>query len=145
MKKRYIWIFACIIFTWFIFGRSLQDAADSSAESSVLAEIYSRIYEFIFSEIPENPVGVVRKFAHVAEYAIHGMLLCGVFSTFKGGVKGNISNIMFFGLLTACTDEFVQLSSQGRAGLVTDIFIDFSGTLSGIIIIFIFCNLNKQK
>lgn len=145
LKKRYIWIFACVLFTWFIFGRSLKDAVDSSAESSVFAEIYSYIYKFLFSESPENPVEVVRKLAHVAEYAIHGILLCNVFSTFKGKIKGNISYIMFFGLLTACTDEFIQLSSYGRAGLVTDIFIDFAGTLTGIIIILIFCNLNKQK
>ena len=147
MKKRYVWIFLCILFTWFIFARSLKNAGISSAESSVFADVYSFIFEFLFSRSPKNPVATVRKLAHVTEYAIHGILLSGVFATFKGKIKGNISYIMFFGLFTACIDEFVQLSSYGRAALVTDIFIDFSGTLFGIIISLIFvkisCNLNK--
>ena len=149
MKKRYIRIFTCILFTWFIFARSLKNAGDSSAESSVFAQIYMFIYEFLFSGTPKNPVETVRKLAHMAEYAVQGILLCGVFSTFEGKIKGNISYIMFFGLFTACIDEFIQLWSYGRAGLVTDIFIDFSGTLMGIvaslILCRIICNLNKQK
>ena len=145
LKKRYIWIFACVLFTWFIFARSLKDAGGSSAESSLFASIYSYIYKLIFSEIPKNPVATVRKLAHIAEYAIQGMLLCGVFSTFKEKVKGNVSYILFFGLFTACMDEFIQLYTYGRAGLVADIFIDFTGTLAGIIIFLFFSNLIKRK
>ncbi len=133
----------------FIFARSMKDAADSSAESSVFVNIYLYIYNFLFSSVPKNPVATVRKLAHVAEFAIQGMLLCGVFSTFEDRIKGNISNILFLGLLTACTDEFLQLFSEGRAGLVIDIFIDFGGTVLGLLIslicVKIFCNLNKQK
>lgn len=139
----------CSIFTWYIFAHSLKNAGASSAESSIFAEIYSYIYEFLFSSSPKNPVGTVRKLAHIAEYGVQGILLCQVFSTFKGKIKNNLSYIMFLGLFTACIDEFIQLWSQGRAGLVTDIFIDFSGTLIGIvaslIISKIICNLNKQK
>ncbi len=149
LKKRYMWISLCILFTMFIFARSMKDAADSSAESSVFVNIYLYIYNFLFSRTPENPVATVRKLAHVAEYTIQGILLCGVFSTFKEKIKGNVSYIMFLGLLTACVDEFLQLFSEGRAGLVTDIFIDFGGTLLGLLISLtftkIFCNLNKQK
>ena len=79
-----------MLFTWFIFARSLKNAGDSSAESSVFAQVYTFIYEFLFSGSPKNPVETVRKLAHMAEYAVQGMLLSGVFSTFKEGIKGNV-------------------------------------------------------
>lgn len=149
MKKRYVWIFLSVLFTMLIFARSMKNAADSSAESSIFVNIYLYIYNLLFSKTPENPVGTVRKLAHVAEFAIQGVLLCGVFSTFKHKIMGNIFSIMFLGLLTACVDEFLQLFSDGRAGLVTDIFIDFGGTLIGILISLLFvkiiCNLSKQN
>ena len=44
--------------------------------------------------------------------------------------------IMFFGLLTACTDELLQHFVSGRADLVIDIWIDFSGGLIAVLLCF---------
>ena len=38
------------------------------------------------------------------------------------------------GLLTALTDETVQLFVPGRSGQVTDIWIDFSGVMTGLMV-----------
>ena len=37
------------------------------------------------------------------------------------------------GLLTALTDETIQLFVPGRSGQVTDIWIDFSGVMTGLL------------
>ncbi len=71
---------------------------------------------------------IVRKAAHIAEFLVQAMLVAGSFS---GKYRKRIVYILFFGLLTACTDEYIQLFSDGRAGLIGDIFIDFSGTAMG--------------
>ena len=77
---------------------------------------------------------VVRKAAHVIEYMIQSCALCAMFNTFGGKIKKHIPWILFLGLFTACFDEALQLSMKGRGSLVSDIFIDFSGTLFGILI-----------
>ena len=38
------------------------------------------------------------------------------------------------GLLAAMTDESIQLLSPGRASMVTDVWIDFAGVVTGITI-----------
>ena len=37
-------------------------------------------------------------------------------------------------LLTALTDETIQLFVPGRSGQVTDVWIDFSGVLTGLVV-----------
>ena len=43
----------------------------------------------------------------------------------------------FAGLLTALTDETLQLFSPGRSAHVTDVWIDFAGCVSGVMLILI--------
>ena len=38
------------------------------------------------------------------------------------------------GLLTALTDETIQLFVPGRSSQVTDVWIDFSGVMTGLIV-----------
>ena len=41
---------------------------------------------------------------------------------------------LLIGLLTAVIDENIQLYSIGRSGQVTDVLLDFSGTIAGVVI-----------
>ncbi len=45
----------------------------------------------------------------------------------------HVSWPMLGGLLTALTDETIQLFVPGRSGQVTDVWIDFSGVLTGLL------------
>ena len=51
---------------------------------------------------------------------------------------------MLGGLLTALTDETIQLFVPGRSGQVTDIWIDFSGVMTGLLVGFILLGLVRM-
>ena len=149
MKKRYSFLFALMAFTLFIFMRSLKNAEDSSDESRLIVRIIVDIIERFTQNPPtdlrEIVTVIVRKCAHIAEYAIHSMLAYGLFSTFDGAIRKHIPSVMFLGLFTACVDEAIQLSSVGRAGMIEDVFIDFGGTLFGICICVLVSIYNRRK
>ncbi len=52
---------------------------------------------------------------------------------------------MFCGLATAVCDETIQLNVEGRAGMITDVLLDFSGVIFGtLIMLFIFLIYKKR-
>ena len=116
--------------TTFIFWNSAQPAVESANSSGRIVGLLSILLGRIgiYADYDMMQV-IVRKAAHIAEFCLHAFLIAGGFS---GKYKNRIIYILFFGLLTACTDEYIQLFSDGRAGLIGDIFIDFCGTLSGV-------------
>ena len=129
MKKRYIYIILTILMTAFIFWNSSKPAVESTKDSNVFVSYFFTLLAR-FGVKPDYSLmdTVVRKTAHVAEFALHAALLAGCFG---GRMKKRLIYIFFFGLMTACVDEYIQLFPEGRAGLVSDIFIDFTGTLFG--------------
>ena len=132
VKRRLPFIIATILATLFIFNNSLQSAAVSSESSGRLVAILQSILSWLgVAHSYDSMVVFVRKTAHVAEFTLHGILLA---NCFEMQYKRRVIYILFFGLLTACTDEYIQLYSLGRAGLVPDIFIDFVGTIIGMLI-----------
>ncbi len=133
MRRRIPFIIATALATLFIFNNSLQSAEISSGESGVIVEFIEGILSGIGIDIQRGAlVTFVRKSAHIAEFTLHGILLA---NCFEMQYKKRVIYILFFGLLTACIDEYIQLFSPGRAGLVQDIFIDFLGTVIGMLIV----------
>ena len=149
MKKKYIWLTLWVLFTIFIFSRSLKPAPASAQESfGISSWITSIVQKFInmpYDELLNLCTYIVRKGAHVAEFAIQSCLICGFFNCSKGKMQKNISWILFLGLFTACTDEAIQLFVEGRAGMVFDVFIDFTGTIAGLALSVIFSGITTVK
>lgn len=149
MKKRNIWLGLLILFTIFIFSRSLKSAEESSIESSWIVMLSVKFVKLIFSQVPDNinqiMTFIVRKTAHAAEYFVDGCLLCGFFSTFKNKVKGNVPWILLIGLFTACTDELLQSFPPGRSPEVRDVFVDFAGIVCALILCVIVSRLKNKK
>lgn len=131
MKKRLPFIISSIIVTIFIFNNSLQSAEASLEDSGFLTALLAKIFEAlnIFAE-DGTIIFIVRKAAHIFEFALQASLISFCFC---GKYKKRIIYILFLGLLTACTDEYLQLYSPGRAGMVSDIFMDFAGTVLGML------------
>ena len=143
MKKRTLYIIAAVAATAFIFANSLKTAAVSDASSNTVIEYLECILTFLNIKIPpEKLVFPIRKAAHFTEFFIQGALLTGCF---KGKYQGRIINILFFGLLTACTDEFIQSFVPGRGSLVSDVFIDFAGTCTATLFMGLFKMRRKKK
>jgi len=85
---------------------------------------------FALSAIPDLGTGlggwdlVLRKLAHVAEYAVLGALL--VRATGRSGLA------LALGVLYATSDEIHQTFVDGRAGRPLDVLIDTAGLACGI-------------
>ena len=86
----------------------------------------------------------VRKAAHFCEFGLLGcelMLLLGLGS----GVRlQSLSNAAFAALLTAVTDETIQIFSD-RGSQVQDVVLDFSGALTGILFVSLLILIQKRK
>lgn len=142
----YIFLSLYIAATAFIFINSSKNAVESTEQSSLAARIFKDIVGFLLPSVSVSDgeaVHIVRKLAHFTEFACQGLLLSG-FVLCKSK-HFNVIYILFFGLLTACCDELIQLFPYGRSSQVSDIFIDFSGCIAAAIIYSIIYFYIKRK
>lgn len=131
MKKRNVFRILAVLATLFIFSNSLKPANLSSEDSGRIVAVVSWFLE-LFGKSADRAVlqNIVRKIAHFAEFGLQGTLLLGCFDK---KLWDRVVYVLFFGLLTACTDEFLQLFAEGRGSQIQDVFIDFAGTAAGIL------------
>ena len=98
-----------------------------------------------------NSIGIpvtdhfVRKTAHFCEFGLLGSELMMLF-WLRGGVSLQSGcNAAFGALLSAVTDETIQIFS-GRGSQVQDVVLDFSGALTGILFVSLTISLiGKRK
>ena len=77
---------------------------------------------------------IVRKLAHFCEYTLEGFLLMLCMRVYSRHPLRHITVPMLGGVLTALTDETIQLFSEGRSSQVTDVWLDSAGVLAGILV-----------
>ncbi|MDD4851301.1 MAG: VanZ family protein [Gemmiger sp.] len=119
----------CILF---IFGNSLQAAAVSSVRSqSVMRVLNSLLGQVHLGPLSEH---IVRKLAHFSEYCLEGFLLTFCLRVYTVRFIRHISWPVLGGLLTALTDETIQLFVSGRASQLKDVWLDFAGVIAGILV-----------
>ncbi len=118
----------------FAFIHSSMPSEISGNESAGVTDILQGILTF-FGFKGELSHHFVRKLAHFTEYTAIGMLLVGCAYSFdRKRPYRYYSQVLFAGLATAVCDETIQLNVPGRAGMITDILLDFSGVLTGAIL-----------
>lgn len=116
-----------------IFSNSLKDAESSSSQSGAVLRAIQNFFDVLF---PGGGVVIsshfVRKAAHFSEYALLGAMLFFTYRSYT--VKWNA---FFIPLLLAAAvpflDEGLQFFSEGRAPRLTDVGIDLSGALFGML------------
>lgn len=142
MKKKFLYIIAAVCVTAWIFSNSLQNADASTISSGKIVDaVYGMISNFGVCPNRSLLVVIVRKCAHVTEFALQGLLLSACFEFPK---KHRGIYVLFFGLLTACADEYIQYFVPGRGSLVQDVFIDFAGTIIGTCAAWILCRIKRR-
>lgn len=135
------------------FGFSGQSGTESSGISSkvtlFILNIFGDYSEPLTEEqeqFVETAEHIVRKLAHFSIYAILGMLLMGLASTYEIKNKWQIGTSLTVGILYAGLDEFHQSFIPGRTAMVLDVLIDTAGIITGILIIFIITKIyNNYK
>ena len=128
--KEIIWVVAAIAWTCFIWGNSLQTAAESSETSRGILAMITPILEQ--TGIPEEFWHtLIRKAAHMAEFAVLGVLWSVGLVKKECIVWKRLCLVLVLCLATAAVDETIQLFVPGRSGELRDICIDFCGAFLG--------------
>ena len=137
-----------IAYIFFIWIHSFMSAEASTVEStSVLNFVQVFLRNLGFSlELTDH---IIRKAAHFCEFALLGALVLWNSYLFNKSIIKNILSCGFICLATATIDEYIQLFSPGRAGMVTDIILDFSGVIAGylffILVYCIYINIKNRE
>ena len=120
---------------WFIFSNSMAVAQVSSASSGrVLTLLQGALRRLGHPALAQRLTQhVVRKMAHFCEYMLEGFLLMFCMRVYSRHPLRHITVPMLGGVLTALTDETIQLYSPGRSSQVTDVWLDSVGVLAGIL------------
>lgn len=165
-----------LVVAWigFIFSHSLQTGAESSSVSGEIVRLMSQLFPTVTSWFTSDQLQFfIRKLAHFSEYAILGLWLWLFWlkvtqvivtkltrPTYQAQPKQRRYSlrecrtlmwltVMFSalsGLVTAVMDETLQTFIPNRAGLLTDVWIDFSGLIIMLsFIAIIWYQINKRK
>jgi len=126
VRLRRVLRIALVVTLCLIWGNSLLGREDSAALSGGLTDWLRSI------GLPVSD-HFVRKSAHFCEFCLLGCELTLLFWLRSGVSLQNGCNCAFAALLTAVTDESIQLFS-GRGSQVQDVVLDFGGALTGILL-----------
>ena len=130
------WIFAVAVAV--LIFRFSCDTGEESAEVS--QSLLGLIIEFIGNFISHN---TLRKIAHFSEFAALGFFVAG-------GIRFSFDRKQFFIPLIPCvlysvSDEIHQYFVPERACRIFDIFVDSSGSLTGILVFILFIFIIERK
>lgn len=142
-KKNLLYLFfavATLLWVVFIFGNSLKPAGESSEDSSFFLEI---IHQVPFLRWISHLL--LRKMAHFFEFFVLGVLLCFDFNPIWRKNIFYLSFPMLVSLIIPLADETIQAFAEGRGSSVIDVWIDFSGALTGIAVVAALLLLRNYK
>ena len=122
------WAVAVACWVAFIWSRSLFSGPDSTAQSDWVVSLLSSFLPFVADADPELVTLVVRKGAHVTEYAVLGVLASGLVRSRRERGRTPAAALL---LAVPFIDEFIQLHVPGRSGRLTDVLVDLCGMLLG--------------
>ena len=133
---RVIFTLALIGCIAFIFSNSMKIASVSTVSSSrVLTLLQAALRRLGHPALAQRLTDhIVRKLAHFCEYTLEGFLLMLCMRVYSRHPLRHITVPMLGGVLTALTDETIQLFSEGRSSQVTDVWLDSAGVLAGILV-----------
>ena len=145
-RQRWLIFFATLTIAvlTFIFSHSMMSIPESAEQSLGLLAVLKPIFDpnNRFSE--EFFHNFIRKLAHFVEFGALGVC-AGGFTVNLGWLHGKkyISLPMLITLATAVCDEFIQYFYE-RGSMVTDVVLDFSGALTGLLAVAVFVRIQAK-
>lgn len=122
------WAAAVVCWVAFIWSRSLFSGPESTAQSDWVVALLTAALPFVGEADPELVTLVVRKGAHMAEYAVLAALVCGLVRSRRDRGRTAAAPLV---LAVPFIDEFIQLHVPGRSGRLADVLVDLCGMLLG--------------
>ncbi len=137
----FFWIQSFCIMGLIFFMSSQNGSLSGSTSGSLIRFILEAISaEFrdavasVQDEIIASWQYLVRKTAHFTVYAALGYSLFSAFYTYRIGMFAKMFWPLFIGLSYAASDEYHQTFVEGRAGMIEDVFLDFTGVAVGTLL-----------
>ncbi len=136
------WLFFLAIMV-FVFWNSAQ-TADQSNETSVsfTEKVLTLIWPSFTEKVEAEKQSIlaslqffVRKSAHFSVYCALGVSCASALSTYRFKTKNKAISAVLICLVYAISDEVHQLFVPGRAGRITDVMIDLSGSVLGVMLV----------
>jgi len=148
-KKRIIFGILTCIWCYVIFSFSHSSGESSGSLSLkithwILSVVYP-MYDQKNLPIVDIFHFIIRKGAHMTEYAILYFLTQQLSSTFNIKLKWSFLYPLFFCVGYAFLDEFHQLFIQGRAGKIMDVFIDSCGAVLMMGVMYLFYKYRTKR
>lgn len=112
-----------------IWGNSLLPGEISGAISGFVRDLIALLLPG--DHAPVEGHGLLRKLAHFTEFAGLGMILTWIFSMLTKPIPLALAG----GFAAACIDETIQMFVPDRGPAFTDVLIDTSGVLTGILLL----------
>ena len=110
-----------------IWGNSLLPGEISGAISGFVRDLIALLLPG--DGAPDQGHGLLRKLAHFTEFATLGMILTWI----MGMLSKPFPLALACGFTAACVDETIQLFVPDRGPSFTDVLIDTSGVLTGLL------------
>jgi len=131
-----------------IFSAS-ADAGSAQHTSRFLAPVLHWLFPHLSAQGIGELVFIVRKIAHVVEYAVLGVLL---WWALRSSVRGdprpwswrNAGLALGLATLYAASDEVHQLFIPSRQGSAQDVVIDACGAAGGLLLLWLFRRVRKR-
>ncbi len=142
--KTILWILV-VLWMGVIFSFSAENAEESLETSDGIVDIVvDNLFEYKkdtlsedeFLSFKETVSRFVRKSAHFIAYMILGILTLSALFAHRLKNKTRVSISLGICFLYAVSDEIHQIFVPGRAGRFTDVLIDTSGAVLGILLVF---------
>ncbi|MEI8233760.1 MAG: VanZ family protein [Verrucomicrobiota bacterium] len=129
-------------------GLIFSASADSQSVAHT-SRIISPFCHWLFPNITFDQVEtiqfIVRKGAHMSEYALLGVLLLYALAAGKGDARKWLSSAWMLSVAYAAADEFHQSFVPGRNASVVDVGIDAAGAALGLLAAAQFLRLRTQR
>ena len=145
-RKNEIAVGIVLLLSWCIFicMFSSKPADASKQQSDIFTNMFSGMFSLIFKDFDETTFELcahfMRKLAHFSLFAVLGFF---AFNTFSDSVyKNKVIICVIFCVLYAVSDEIHQIFSSGRACQFSDILLDTTGSLTGMLI---YCPIYLKK
>lgn len=123
-------VWGALLLCWvgFVWGHSLVPGALSTGESDAVAEALAALLPPLGDLDRDLLTLVIRKGAHLLEYAVLGVLLCGLLRALGRRRRLPVAALV---LLVPFVDEGIQLHVPGRSGQLSDVLVDLVGMAVG--------------
>lgn len=154
--KNRLLLFLLAALLCFIWGNSLMPASVSSDFSNLIRDVINFTVGLTGND-GMSGTGRLRKAAHAAEFALLGALVTvlavrqrtsALYRKYFDSSRGRrilICIVALCGLITACIDETIQLTSPGRSSQISDVCIDFCGYSAGVLLTVWACRIRRGR